>query len=99
MFVFIPGPISPVRFGSVGTDPPDGSISPVTYIYTYVTVYKVFQSFCSLEQAFLTQNWIPWTCNRVGVESDQGWQGRPELFHIKPRRLQCDAIKSEQFEN
>ena len=32
MFVFIPGSIPPVRFGPVGTDPPDGSISPVTYI-------------------------------------------------------------------
>ena len=33
MFVFIPGSIPPVIFGQVGTDPPDGSISPVTYIY------------------------------------------------------------------
>ena len=32
MFVFIPGSIPPVKFGPGGTDPPDGSISPVTYI-------------------------------------------------------------------
>ena len=31
MFVF-PGSISPVRFWSVGTDPPNGSISPVKYM-------------------------------------------------------------------
>ena len=34
MFVFIPGSIPPVRFGLGETDSPDGSISPVTYIYT-----------------------------------------------------------------
>ena len=32
MFVFIPGSILPVRFGLGGTDSPDRSISPVTYI-------------------------------------------------------------------
>ena len=31
MFVFVPGSISPLRFGPVITDPPDGSISPVPY--------------------------------------------------------------------
>ena len=36
MFVFFPGSIPPVRFGTVGTDPPDGSISPVTYITYYL---------------------------------------------------------------
>ena len=30
MIVFIPGSISSVRLGPGGTDPPDGSISPVT---------------------------------------------------------------------
>ena len=29
MFVYIPGPIPPGRFGPGGTDSPDGSISPV----------------------------------------------------------------------
>ena len=33
MFVFIPGYILPLRFGPGGTDSPDGSISPVTYMY------------------------------------------------------------------
>ena len=32
MKVFIPGSIPPVRFWPGGTDPPDGYISPVTYI-------------------------------------------------------------------
>ena len=32
MFVFMPGSIPPVRFGPVESDPPDGSISSVTYI-------------------------------------------------------------------
>ena len=34
MFVFIPGSVPPVRFWPVGTDPPEGSISPIT-LYTW----------------------------------------------------------------
>ena len=33
MFVFIPGSISPLRFGPGETDLPDDSISPVKYIF------------------------------------------------------------------
>ena len=36
MFVFIPGSISPGRFGPAGTSPSGGSISPVTYIHKYL---------------------------------------------------------------
>ena len=39
MFVVIPGSIPPpVRLGPGETDPPDGSISPVTYIQIYIYI-------------------------------------------------------------
>ena len=41
MFVFIPGSIPPVRCGPGGTDPPDGSMLPVTYTYN-ITHLKFF---------------------------------------------------------
>ena len=36
MFVFIPSSIPPLKFGPVGTDLPDGSIPPVTYMYVHI---------------------------------------------------------------
>ena len=39
-YIFIPGSIPPVRFGPVGTDPPDGSISPVTYVHMMEKKHK-----------------------------------------------------------
>ena len=43
MFVFIPGSISPVRFGPAGTDPAEISIPAVTYIYVEKIATKNYQ--------------------------------------------------------
>ena len=45
IFVLIPGSIPLLRSGPVGTDPSDGSISPVTFLYLsisqYTSIYRV----------------------------------------------------------
>ena len=48
MFMFIPGSIPPVRFGPGEADPPDESISPVTYILCCYFVVIIFGFFVCL---------------------------------------------------